>query len=440
MVNEFDKAMISKAGLLETLISEDTEEVEFDFADEFMPEFSGLNDPEYYQLWLNGEVFERSKTLELFEIKDLPKLQVKLHQASIVDITLPDGRPGRMYFTKLIPQIDSDIEEEFGINAEEFSRTQEPVELAYAVSNESLNQVLWFVDITFIITSIIAVVIAKIIVSKVVERGLKPLDELNDNIRLINLNSKVDSFSTQDLPIELLPIATGINHFIMVNKALYLREKRITSDIAHELKTPISELLNLSEVATKFPQDQEIASNFTEDVLHISLRLKNVVNGILQLHKSTSETKVIAQSVNIEEVINKIIERENTTGRVIELSMESGISTIKTNQFAISLILTNLVSNALHYSVDDSAVSIDVRLTKPQRKININVSNVSSIQYTEQELKQFFEPFWQKDSSRTSAERFGLGLAIAHSYCKNIDATLAVHLEKGNRITFSLEL
>jgi len=89
---EFDRAMKTKAGLLTTLISEDMQEVEFDFAGEFMPEFEGLNDPEYYQLWRDNKVFERSDTLDLFELHDLPKLTVNLHETKIENITLPDGR------------------------------------------------------------------------------------------------------------------------------------------------------------------------------------------------------------------------------------------------------------------------------------------------------------------------------------------------------------
>ena len=111
---EFDRAMTNKANLLTTLISEDSDEIhgiEFDFADEFMPEFSGNNDPEYFQLWLDNKVFERSKTLALFDINDLPRTTVKLNQSVIIDITLPDGRSGRMYFTKFKPQIDTDDRE-----------------------------------------------------------------------------------------------------------------------------------------------------------------------------------------------------------------------------------------------------------------------------------------------------------------------------------------
>ena len=248
---EFDRAMLNKVGLLETLVEEDNVEVEFDFAGEFMPEFEGLENPEYFQLWHKNQVFERSDTLTFFEISDLPRLNVELDEFIIQDITLPDGRDGRMVFTKFLPQVDSDVREKMGINREEFSKSQTPMEFAYALSKEELNYILWFVDVIFIITSILAVLAVRKIVKIVVYNSLKPIDDFNKQLSNISLNSNQLEVSVKTLPEELVPIANGVNQFIKDNHSLYVREQRLTSDIAHELKTPIAELISLSEVALR---------------------------------------------------------------------------------------------------------------------------------------------------------------------------------------------
>jgi signal transduction histidine kinase len=438
--NEFDRAMVNKAGLLETLVSEAPEKIDFDFADEFMPEFSGVNDPEYFQLWRDNKVFERSETLKLFEDNELPRLAVALHKSSIINITLPDGRSGRMYFTRFKPQIDSDIDvkEAFGLAREEFVKNQKPMELAYATSNEALNQILWFVDIIFIFTSISAVIAVRLIVFNVVERGLKPLDELNAALKQINLNSEVSEISTNTLPEELVAIAEGINHFISENKILYSREKRITSDIAHELKTPIAELLNLSEVAIKFPNEKQLAASFKTDVLTITQRLKNIVNGILLLQKSASLSELEKQQVNVTLLINTIIITENKNARDVKLSVHHQCENIKTNEFAFTTVLTNLINNALYYSSDSTPIMIDIAPDQKTNKMKVTISNFSTFDYSEQDLVLFFEPLWQKDSSRTSEERYGLGLAIVKSYCEKIGATINVSIEHDQKIVFNI--
>ena len=436
---EFDRAMKTKAGLLTTLISEDMQEVEFDFAGEFMPEFEGLNDPEYYQLWRDNKVFERSDTLDLFELHDLPKLNVNLHETKIENITLPDGRSGRMLFIKFLPQIESEEREDSSFIEADFHKTQKPMELAYAISNEGLNQILWFVDIIFIITSLLSIISVQIIVSKVVKKGLKPLVKLNGELKEINLNSDVTSISTHNLPDELIDIANGINGFINENKKLYSREKRITSDIAHELKTPIAELLNLSEVAIKFPHEKQITDNFYQDVLEISERLRKIVNGILLLQKSTSSGELVKKELNIKVLINSIVERENKSGRKIEQSYVDKALIVLTNETAIDTILSNLINNAIYYSPEGSLIFI-AAIPSAENKLTIKVSNMSTHQYDNDDLNSFFEPLWQKDESRTSSQRFGLGLAIVKSYSEKIGGSISVSKEQDQRITFTLTL
>jgi len=436
---EFDRAMKTKAGLLTTLISEDMQEVEFDFAGEFMPEFEGLNDPEYYQLWRDNKVFERSDTLDLFELHDLPKLNVNIHETKIENITLPDGRSGRMLFIKFLPQIESEEREDSSFIEADFHKTQKPMELAYAISNEGLNQILWFVDIIFIITSLLSIISVQIIVSKVVKKGLKPLVKLNGELKEINLNSDVTSISTHNLPDELIDIANGINGFINENKKLYSREKRITSDIAHELKTPIAELLNLSEVAIKFPHEKQITDNFYQDVLEISERLRKIVNGILLLQKSTSSGELVKKELNIKVLINSIVDRENKSGRKIEQSYVDKALIVLTNETAIDTILSNLINNAIYYSPERSLIFI-AAIPSAENKLTIKVSNMSTHQYDNDDLNSFFEPLWQKDESRTSSQRFGLGLAIVKSYSEKIGGSISVSKEQDQRITFTLTL
>lgn len=436
--DEFDRAMINKVGLLETLVEEDEEGIEFDFAGEFMPEFEGKENPEYYQLWYKKEVFERSDTLEYFEINDLPRLETKLNKYIFKNITLPDGRAGKMVFTKFIPQVDSDDRERLGISIEEFARNQHPMEFAYALSTEELNYILWFVDIIFIVTSILAVLAVRKIVTIVVFNSLKPLDEFNRQLSKVSLNSDNLEVSIGSLPQELVPIANGVNQFIKDNHSLYLREQRLTSDIAHELKTPIAELISLSEVALRFPHEKQITDNLASDVHEISSRLKNIVNSIILLQKSSSSKELATSKINLTDLIDNILARENSKDREIKLYLEVPSLIIETNKFALETVLSNLINNAIFYSQTNTAIEIVTSKIDDNNAL-IKVSNICTEDCQEDDLKLFFDPLWQKDESRTSTERFGLGLAIVKSYCEKIGATVSVSLVE-RRITFTVSL
>lgn len=434
--SEFDKAMKTKANLLVTLVSEDAEKIDFDFADEFMPEFSGNIDPEYFQLWFNEQTFERSKTLDLFEITALPKQSIEVDSHQFSSIILPDGRVGKMIYIKFVPQIDSDIREEFNIDPIVFARTQKSMELAYAVSTENLNQVLWLVDVIFLIMALVVVFAIRLIVKRVVKHGLSPLYKLNTQLQEINITSESSQVELKDHPIELIPVIDGINQFISENTKLYAREKRITSDIAHELKTPITEILNLTEVAIKFPKDIAINERYKPDVLNISTRMKNIVNGILLLQKSSNMLELDKSKVDIKRLISLIINRKNNETKRIKVQGNCNSYSVYTNEVALEIILTNLVTNALFYSPIDSQVIITIN-GDPQQ---ITITNKTSTNYSAEDLEHIFEPLWQKDKSRTSIEHFGLGLAIVKSFCERLGATIDVQSIGNDGIEFTLSL
>ncbi|MDO6444705.1 HAMP domain-containing sensor histidine kinase [Colwellia sp. 1_MG-2023] len=435
---QFDRAMVNKVGLLETLVEEDEEGLEFDFAGEFMPEFEGKENPEYFQLWYKEKVFERSDTLELFEIRDLPRLNVKLGESTFQNVILPDGRAGRMLYTKFLPQIESEHRQQLGLTREEITKNQQPMEFAYALSTEELDYVLWFVDVIFIITSILAVFAVRKIVTVVVSNSLEPINEFNTQLSKINLNSDNLEVSVETLPQELVPIAKGVNQFIKENHSLYLREQRITSDIAHELKTPIAELLSLSEVALKFPHEKQITDNLVNDVYEISSRLKHIVNSIMLLQKSSSSHDLPKSKVDVIELLNKIINRENLERREVKFQHEAAPVIVETNRFALDTVLSNLINNAFFYSPNDTAIEVLISKASDEKAI-IKISNVSNQECQEADLKMFFDPLWQKDESRTSTERFGLGLAIVKSYCKKLGASVSVTLVE-KAITFTVSL
>ena len=120
----------------------------------------------------------------------------------------------------------------------------------------------------------------------------------------------------------------------------------------------------------------------------------------------------------------------------IKFEFQDDIPAIVSNLFALESIITNLVNNAKQYSPDKSVVTVCTLLNK-EDKLQFTVTNELKVPLTEDDLSQLFDPLWQKDSARTSNDNFGLGLSIAKSLSKAIDAELQVSLS-GQNITFSL--
>jgi signal transduction histidine kinase len=429
--NEFNRGMHAKARMLMTLIHKNERGLSFNFPSEFMPEFEGKREPEYYQIWQGERIFTRSDSLALFSQKNLPFEKISVNDSIIQDINLPDGRNGRVIYVRFTPKIQNDTT--INTTKKESTTHLESITLAYAASSEEVDFILWLIDFIFIVTTITVVVFIRLFVRKAIDTSLAPLIQLNQDISELSIQDENAQITVQHPVKELSPIVDSLNAFIKENRQLYLREKRLTSDIAHEIKTPISELINMAEVAIRFPNEKEINDDFKPETLKISLRLKSIVSNLLLLHKYSDSKLSKSDACDLNQVIMRVLENSDLSRIVLNLNQEA--PAIISNLFALESIICNLINNAKQYSPDDTNITVTTQETLDS--ISVSISNTLIEPINEVELIQFFDPLWQKDTARTSNENFGLGLSIAKTLCYAIDAQLTVNQSNGI-ITFNL--
>lgn len=422
VTHSFDVAIRDKVGLLQTLVTEEADGVEFEFADEFLPEFQDSENPEFFELWYQGRVFERSESIRQNQLPDLPLKQVQLNELVLEDTLLPDGRSGRIAYIKFVPQIDSEDRPEFP--PERLAAEREPILLAYAISTEQLNYQQWYVDISFLAALIVVPLVVKLIVAQTVTTTLAPLQKLKTDISNVRLSGARLHVDLAEPIEELNPITESVNHFIEQNRRLYEREKRLTSDIAHELKTPVTELINLAEIAIRFPEDKAMARDFQPEMLKIGLRMKSIISSLMLIHRYSHQQLDCNDVIDITALIQKIVLNKEPTRTKIISAANKPIG-ITTNSFAIESILNNLIANALEHSESGSDVSITTEHIG-EDTFKIDIANIPKVMLTEDELQNMFEPLWQKDSARTSVDNFGLGLTLVKVLTDAIGAKIYV--------------
>ncbi|PSW28884.1 sensor histidine kinase, partial [Photobacterium phosphoreum] len=195
-------------------------------------------------------------------------------------------------------------------------------------------------------------------------------------------------------------------------------EKRITSDIAHEIKTPIAELITLTEVHQRFPDDERLAKTFTNDILQISNRMRVIVENLLLLQRTSSTIDLYKKPLDIVMLLDNIqqaltFKYPDITNRItINIQLESAIIA---DEFSIKTILTNLIDNALFYSLPTEHIKINV--LSSQENTIIKVINMATVIYSAIEIEKLIQPLYQYDSSRSSDSRYGLGLSIVNNIC-----------------------
>lgn len=434
----FDTALLDKARALETLTEQETDGIEFEFADEIMPEFEAEDDPQYFQIWLNGDaVLERSRSLGN---DNLPRFRTPLNQHSFADLTLPDGRPGRLVEIVFYPRIDGPDEEDFskdrydstGLNELAENTGRQRVTMVLARERVSLQKQR-IANRAIIAGAMLCVLLAIVaLVMKFVSSGLVPLDQMAVQVRGIDersLDSRVTHTGAQS--IELAPIEQQLNKLLERLEAAFQREKRFSSDVAHELRTPLAELKTLSEVGPMNLDDPQSTQAFFDDVKGISAQMERLVTSLLGLARADAdllrvhnEDMVLAQVLDASwsEAANGSL---NLKTRFKDKFLKNEIPTglcIHSDREKLELILRNLLANAASYSPANA--HIRAWILRTDQGIELTIENpVTDLEPAD--IVHMRERFWRKQQARSDAGHSGLGLALVEA----LAGTLGLQLE-----------
>ncbi|TEW54692.1 HAMP domain-containing histidine kinase [Psychromonas sp. RZ22] len=436
--DKFDEVLTTKSNYLKTLITVEQEGVEFDFAGEFMPEFLPHNDAQYFQLWVDEKPFERSASLEEFPEEQLAKEPIYINTSKIINVTLPDGRSGRSIMSYFHPQVPSRLRASI-------APFQHTAFFTVTMSTEHFSQALIAVDIIFWLLFFILIVGIRYLVIYQVDKGLKPLLLLNEEIAYLKVDKSTSSLKkVTDEHIEIAPIRAELIRFIEFSQQTLKEEQRLSADIAHELKTPISEIISLSELSIQYPNDLRISESYSQDMLSIGQRMKHIVNNLMMLNqadgyllKQQNEDIVLRTAINeiletVQGMHDNILSRVQISGALID-------KTINLDILSFNLIISNLLNNALFYSPAQSIVHLQInKVSKGSPQITLVNELTNPI--SDEQLTKIFKPLYRIDSARTDNTHYGLGLTIVEKLCAINNYTINVELLEESKIKFTLLL
>ena len=238
-------------------------------------------------------------------------------------------------------------------------------------------------------------------------RELAPLKKLTRTLR--NREPQDDTpLSSEGVPNEVRPLLDALNHLFHQTHEMMVRERRFTSDAAHELRSPLTALKVQTEVA-QMSQDDSQAREKALSQLHEGIdRATRLVEQLLTLSRLDSlEHLADVQEIQLEEMLQSAVmdvyHSAQRAGIEVRLHLNEHSITRVAQPLLLSLLIRNLLDNAVRYSPRGSVV--DVTLEHNGFTVRDNGPGVSH-QALERIGERFYRPPGQEETGS------GLGLSI----------------------------
>jgi len=277
---------------------------------------------------------------------------------------------------------------------------------------ESFKRTLWLITIFAAIVTILAARVA-------IYRGHSPLRNLSRKIETISADHLDARLSTNGVPTELTVLVDSFNTMIQKLEDGFSRLSFFSADIAHELRTPITNLTTQTQVILNRERSNEEYTDILYSHLEEYERMSKMVSDMLLLAQTEhglitpSKDKIaVNQEIrDLTEYFEVLSDEKNIT-----LSLRGPSIELVCDKTMFRQALSNLISNAIRYSPNDDEIIIETKDSADA--FSISIINHGDV-IPEEHLSRLFDRFYRTDFSRKrDGQGAGLGLTIAKSIIK----------------------
>lgn len=269
---------------------------------------------------------------------------------------------------------------------------------------------------TFIGVLLLGVIASAVTGFWVTRRGLKPLRNITEVIQKINAQQLNEQVSADQWPREIALLAQAFNQMLERLDRSFGQLSQFSADLAHELRTPINNLMGQSEVMLSRQRNSDEYRQTLESNLEEFGRLAKMIDELLFLAKAEDPKTIInRQHLNLEDEFQTLNDfYQNLASEYqVTLTFHANQITLNADPRLLRRALSNLISNAFRYVTTNGIIIVSALQQKDTVVLEIR-DNGAGIR--EENLPHLFDRFFRGDKSRhRESEGSGLGLAIVKS-------------------------
>ncbi|MDB6006233.1 MAG: hypothetical protein JWR15_3220, partial [Prosthecobacter sp.] len=246
-----------------------------------------------------------------------------------------------------------------------------------------------------------------------VHRALKPVRDISDAAQKIATGDLTQRIASSPSGSELGQLVQVLNSTFARLDAAFTQQAHFTADAAHELRTPVSVILAEAQYGIANSCENSEHREVFAASERAANRMRRLIDSLLKLARldagqEAPERKPCDIASLAAECIASVRPMAEARGISIHTEMNPAVCDCDADQLA--QVITNLLSNAIHYNDDGGEIHVITR--HDSSSITLEVRNTGP-GIAADDLPHIFERFYRADKARTSNNgRTGLGLAI----------------------------
>ena len=242
-------------------------------------------------------------------------------------------------------------------------------------------------------------------------------------------------------PVKVLEHTTGVAVIVMDITEEERREemrREFTSNVSHELKTPLTSISGFSELLINGIAAKQDIPKFAQNIHDEAARLITLINDIIKLSRlDEAADPVLPDSIDLYELADEVKDRLalHAAENDVDIILSGESVTVTGNRSILSEMVYNLCDNAIKYNKPGGRVEITVGIEENKRFLKVKDTGIG---IPNQHLSRIFERFYRVDKSHSKKiGGTGLGLSIVKHAAEYHKATLSVEsrIDEGTEIT-----
>lgn len=251
----------------------------------------------------------------------------------------------------------------------------------------------------------------------VTRRGLRPLRKITETIDNINAHQLNEQVNSGQWPEEIALLANAFDQMLVRLEQSFARLSQFSADLAHELRTPVNNLMGTAEVALSRERSSDEYREILESNIEECARIARMIDELLFLARAENpKTEINCELFSIEKEFKLITEFYEllASDQQVAINYQANQIELYADPNLIRRVLSNLISNALRYTKANGSITLKSTIAKDQ-SIHISVTDTGE-GIDESILPRIFDRFFRADKSRHGDKQgSGLGLAIVKS-------------------------